>query len=172
RNLVLHVLDDPVAPVRFAAREHRRGSLSGAIALLRSETFSPDTDVVLPGRTDRDPPPAAGNAAPAPPLSLSELSAERVAGELDAPAPGHVVFARTYFPAWRARVDGAPARVLVANARDVAVAIPAGRHSFEIAWDRRPFHRGVVAQAAALAAALAVALATARRKAAGDGLTP
>jgi type IV secretory pathway TrbF-like protein len=82
------------------------------------------------------------------------------------------VFARTYFPAWRARVDGAPARVLVANARDVAVALPAGRHVFEIAWDRRPFHRGVVAQGAALAAALVVALATHRRKDPGDGLTP
>ena len=103
-------------------------------------------------------------AAPAATLSLTELSPERAAGVVDAASPGWIILSRTYFPSWRGRVDGAPARVLVANARDLAIAVPAGRHAFELAWDRTPFHRGVAAQAAALAAALAVAAATSRRR--------
>ncbi len=48
----------------------------------------------------------------------------------------------------------------VANARDLAVAVPAGRHRVELAWDRGPFRRGVAIQAAAFLAALGVAIAT------------
>ena len=53
-----------------------------------------------------------------------------------------------------------PVPVTVANARDLAVAVPAGRHRVEIEYDRRPFRRGVAFQAAALLAALAVAAVT------------
>jgi hypothetical protein len=47
-------------------------------------------------------------------------------------------------------VDGRDAPVLVANARDLAVAVPAGEHRVEIRWDERPFVRGVILQGAAL----------------------
>ena len=91
------------------------------------------------------------------------MSPDAAAGSVDSPSPGHVVFARTWFPSWRAWVDGAPARVLVANARDLAVAVPPGRHTFEFSWDRRPFHRGVLWQGAAVLAALGIAFSTRRR---------
>jgi hypothetical protein len=159
RHLLLHALDDPVADLRWAGRVHSRASLSSAIELIRSDRFHPDTDVVLPGRVNRD---ASAPAAPAAALSLSELSPERAAGTVESATPGHVVFARTYFPAWRARLDGAPVRVLVANARDLAIAVPAGRHTFEFAWDRKPFHTGVIAQAAAFLLVLGVAIGTGR----------
>jgi hypothetical protein len=166
RNLVLHKADDPVADVRWApaAREFRRRSLSSAISLVRSDRFAPETDVVLPGREDRDPPAGAGASATPAVVSLSRLTPEGVKGTLESPADGYVVFGRTYFPSWRASVDGRPARTLVANARDVAVALPSGRHEFEIDWDRTPFHRGVALQGAALLAALAVGAATGRAR--------
>jgi hypothetical protein len=162
RNLVLHTLDAPVPEIRWAGGAHRRKSLSAALQLLRSDRFDPETAVVLPGREDEDPR-GDGNPAPAPAaLTLSQLSPESARGSVQASAPGHVVFARTYFSAWKARVDGVPARVLVANARDIAVGIPAGRHSFELSWDRAPFHRGVLWQGAALLFAFGVAAATRR----------
>lgn len=160
RNLVLHALDDPLPDVRWVERAHTRRSLSAAIELVRSQGFDPAASVVLPGREDFDPPPPAASPAPPPTLSIGELSPERTAGSVEAKAGGWVVFARTYFPAWRARLDGRPVRPLVANARDVAVAVPPGRHAFALEWDRGPFHRGVIAQAAALAAALLIGIFT------------
>jgi hypothetical protein len=151
QNFVLHVVDDPVAEVRWAGRADRRASLSAAIVLVRSERFRPETDVVLPGRQDRD---AAATLVPGARLTLSRVAPEEAEGIVDAQADGHVVFARTYFSAWKARVDGAPTSVLVANARDLAVAVPAGRHTFQFTWDRAPFHRGVIAQAAVFAVLL------------------
>ncbi|MCA1580920.1 MAG: hypothetical protein LC796_05890 [Acidobacteria bacterium] len=156
RHLVLHEADAPLPELRWASRALRRPSLSAALELVRSEAFHPDTEVVLPGPAGPDPPAATGSAA----LSAADVSADRAAGTVDASGAGHLLFSRTYFAAWRARVDGAPVRVLVANARDLAVAIPAGRHTFEIAWNREPFHRGVFAQGAALLLACAIGIAT------------
>jgi len=78
---------------------------------------------------------------------------------VEAEAQGVVVFARTFLPTWRARLDGGPAPTLVANARDVGIAVPAGRHVVEISWDASPFRRGVVIQAVGLVVALAAAWA-------------
>ncbi|MEO8430188.1 MAG: hypothetical protein ABI592_01680 [Acidobacteriota bacterium] len=160
RHLVLHALDSSLPEVRWAGRDHRRASLSGAIELLRSDRFEADRDVVLPGpdsRSERRDPSSAS-------LSIDAVTADGASGTVDAAGAGHVVFARTWFPAWRAQVDGAPARVLVANARDLAIAVAPGRHRFAFAWDRRPFHRGVMWQAVALLAALAAGVATAPRR--------
>lgn len=162
RHLVLHTLDAPVPEIRWAGGAHRRKSLSAALQLLRSDRFDPERAVVLPGREDEDPRVDGNTSGASAALAISQLSPESARGSVQASAAGHVVFARTYFSAWKAHVDGVPARVLVANARDIAVGVPAGRHSFELFWDRTPFHRGVLWQGAALLFAMAVAAA--RRK--------
>jgi hypothetical protein len=48
--------------------------------------------------------------------------------------------------------------VLVANARDLAVAVPAGDHHVEFEYDRTPFLRGVILQATAFLLILAASL--------------
>lgn len=145
RRLVLLKLPGPPAELRWAGRERRRRSLSGALALLRSDRFEPETDVVLPGSSDRD----AAEATRAR-LEVERVRPAAAAARVQAEGPGHVLFSRTYFPAWKARIDGREARVLVANARELAVAVPAGVHRVEFAWDASPFRRGVALQAAAL----------------------
>jgi hypothetical protein len=131
------------------------------VQLIRSEAFDPQTDVVLPGRSDRDPAArASGRSLPDGRIDVASLTPEGVSGSVAAPAPGFLVFARTYFGAWKASVDGRSVPALVANARDVAIAVPEGSHAFSIEWDRGPFHRGVAAQGVALAVALAVGIAT------------
>ncbi len=154
RRLLLSEIPEPVAELRWAGRAYRRASLSGALDLVRSESFSPESDTVLPGPADSDP--ARANAGSR--LSIESVTANGAAATVEAELPGHVVFSRTYFPAWKARLDGQEARVLVANARDLAVAVPAGRHRVEFFYERAPFHHGVLLQAAAfLAVLLAVA---------------
>ncbi|MFY9550823.1 MAG: hypothetical protein WAU32_06705, partial [Thermoanaerobaculia bacterium] len=157
-RLVLFEDPSPLPELRWAGRAHRRTSLSGTLDLLRSDAFDPSTDVVLPGREDR-----AAEGAPAKARVTAEAVApDRARARVEAEGAGHLVFSRTYFPAWQARLDGEAVPVLVANARDLAVAVPAGAHTVEIAYDRTPFRRGVAIQAAAFLVVLAAAVATRR----------
>jgi hypothetical protein len=164
RHLVLH--ETPAAPpeLRWASRAFRRTSLSGALELVRSDLFRPVHDVVLPGPRDEGP-----RAAPSHAFVLERaVEADRALVDVDAGAPGHVLFSRTFFPAWKGRLDGSPAPVLLANGRELAVAVPPGRHRVEIFWSPTSFRRGVVLQALALVAALcALAAGFARRLGAG-----
>ena len=159
RRLLLSEITNPVPELRWAGREYRRSSLSGALDLVRSERFLPETDIVLPGRSDRGPEGPKGRGA----LRSTRVEADAASADVAAETAGHVIFGRTYFSAWKTRLDGRRVPVLVANARDLAVAVPAGNHHVEFEYDRAPFHRGVILQTAAL---LAIMLA-----AAGTGLS-
>src|SRR5512141_3222327 len=85
----------------------------------------------------------AHSAAPLSPARARALEADRAEVDVDAPAAGHLVWSRTFFPAWKATVDGSPARVLLANGRDLAVAVPAGRHRADLVWNTDAFRSGV-----------------------------
>jgi hypothetical protein len=159
-RLALLELPDFLPELRWASRARNVASLSGALDLARTDAFRPDTDVLLPGA------PRSPALVEGPPARLTsvETSADRAAAEIEAVAPGHVVFSRTYFPTWKATLDGRPVPVLVANARDLAVAVPPGRHRVAFWWDRRPFERGVALQILGLASsALALTLSRPRR---------
>jgi hypothetical protein len=158
-RLVLHEAVAAAPELRWASRVHERTSLSGALELARSELFRPATDVVLPGTRDRAPNPPGATAQ----LRVEALEPDRAQFDVVAPSAGHVVWSRTFFPNWKATIDGTPARVLLANGRDVAIAVPAGRHRLRVFWNPDMFRSGVALQAGAL---LAIGLAAAglRRK--------
>ena len=151
RRLELHEATRPTPEIRWAGRELRRGSLSGALELVRSDLFRPSTDVVLPGA------PEVPVAAPPARIAVETLAADRAVADVDAAGAGHLVFSRTFFPSWKASVDGTPAKVLLANGRELAIALPAGRHRVEIYWDPTPFRSAVGLQLVAFLIALAIA---------------
>ncbi|HEY6929385.1 MAG TPA: hypothetical protein VJA66_06895, partial [Thermoanaerobaculia bacterium] len=158
RRLALSEIPGSLAELRWAGRAHYRSSLSGAVELVRSEDFLAPTDVVLQG-ADRDAPRESSRAI----LSNVRVAADRASADVDADRPGHLLFSRTFFRSWKSRLDGAPAPTLVANGRDLAVAVPPGRHHVEFEYDRRPFVRGVVLQLAAFLA-IAFGIAATRRR--------
>lgn len=158
-RLLLQRLDDPLAELRWAGRAHRRRSLSGALDLVRSDGFDAASEVVLPSGSDSGP---TGETLAAS-VSIQTLRPDRAAALVTASSPGHLVFSRTYFPAWKASLDGDATPVRVANARDLAVGVPPGRHRVELWYDRDPFHRGVFIQGAALLLAATLTAFTARR---------
>ena len=142
RHLVLHETPAAAPELRWVSRAFRRSSLSGAIELMRSDLFRPVHDVVLPGPKDEGP-----GAAPSPAYVLERaLESDRALVDVDAGAPGHMLFSRTFFPAWKGRLDGSPAPVLLANGRELAVAVPPGKHRVEIFWSPTSFRRGFVLQ--------------------------
>lgn len=83
--------------------------------------------------------------APAPSVraSVGTVSGvrERVArleAAVDADAPTVVVWSRTFFPAWRAAVDGAPVAPVLAEDHLVGVPVPPGTHRVEVWWPAAP----------------------------------
>ena len=54
------------------------------------------------------------------------------------------VLSRTFFPVWRASVDGAPAPVVAAFGHLVGVPLPQGTHRVEVWWPKGPLVAGLI----------------------------
>ena len=63
---------------------------------------------------------------------------------VEAATPATLVWSRTFFPAWRASVDGAPAPVVAAFGHLVGVRVPQGAHRVEVWWPAGPLVAGLV----------------------------
>ncbi len=91
---------------------------------------APSADRVL---VDDDTPPSRSYAAPGtrPDRALARIvswTADRVEIETHAQARGVLALHATYYPGWRAEIDGGPVPVLRANVLFRGVEVPAGRH--------------------------------------------
>jgi hypothetical protein len=83
-----------------------------------------------------------------------------MAATVETAVPATVVWSRTFFPAWRATVDGAPTQVTVHGGHLVGVPVPAGTHAVEVWWPRTPLVVGI----ALAAIGLLIAAVLARRQ--------
>ena len=94
---------DPARGAALGGPGLRRRSLSGALALLRSDALrSRDATSSCPGAGDED-----GAAPSHARLSDVAIGAAAASARVAADGPGYVVFSRTYLPAWRRRsTDG------------------------------------------------------------------
>jgi hypothetical protein len=134
---------------RWRVAREPTDALRGALA----PDFVPGVDVVL----DREPfdqaPPAPAASAAAPGTLRRVLwSPSASAFELELTRPAVLVVTDTYFPGWRADVDGRSATILRANGYQQAVALPAGRHRVDLAY--RPASLAQGARVSGIAALL------------------
>jgi len=89
----------------------------GSSAVLEEGTLDP---AILAAAQGGDAAPVAGR--------IRELERNRLVAEIDAPAAGIVVIHESYFPGWRAWVDGAEVTIVPANAVFRGLAVGPGRH--------------------------------------------
>jgi hypothetical protein len=80
-------------------------------------------------------------------------------------AAGHLVFARAWYPGWRARIDGQPAELLRANFAFQALAVAPGAHHIELEYAPASWRAGLAISALAVLLAVLGWLGLARRKA-------
>lgn len=117
-----------------------------ALAAISSPTFDPDALVILE--------PAPGDR-----LTGWALDPNRYSVTLSLDRPGYAVLSDTYYPGWRAFVDGSPQPAYIADYNFRAVAVPAGTHT--VTFEYAPFSAtlGLLVSAGALMvwAGLAVA---------------
>ncbi|MFQ5594078.1 MAG: YfhO family protein, partial [Anaerolineae bacterium] len=90
--------------------------------------------------------------------SLLKYTPRRVDIQAELDRPGYVVLLDSYYPGWRASVDGRPAPIWRANVLFRAVALEAGRHVVSFVYDPLSFKLGSAISLAALAGLLSVAL--------------
>ena len=90
-------------------------------------------------------------------VSVRERTASLLA-EVETPQAAVLVWSRSYYGAWRATVDGAPAEVTLAEGHVVGVSVPAGTHRVEVVWPGGALLAGAVLFTAAAAAAVALRL--------------
>ncbi|UCC67828.1 MAG: YfhO family protein [Armatimonadota bacterium] len=90
---------------------------------------------------------------------------DRVVLTAQADSPGALVLTDSYYPGWRAWVDGKPVPIELADDAFRAVGLPPGEHTVEMRYDPASFRVGMFVSllAAALLAALAAASYLARR---------
>ncbi len=93
------------------------------------------------------PPEASGSIAATQRTSArvleSRFTPQRISIRAEAAGPGLVVIAQTFYPVWRASVDGQPAKIWRANYAFQAVEIPAGTHAVELIYRDNAFRAGL-----------------------------
>ncbi|MBM2812852.1 MAG: hypothetical protein HW416_3611, partial [Chloroflexi bacterium] len=127
---ISRMLDRPFDPTRQVLLEAAPGlntPSGGQRAVQEAASLPVAIDSESQSATDTRQTPVA-----AVPLSIEP---DRVVYRASAPTGGYLVHAATFFPGWRARVDGADAQILPANALFRAVPLPAGEHLVELRYE-------------------------------------
>jgi len=105
-----------------------------------------------------EPPPfrSVPNDGSEPPVAVRELARNRVVLQVQAARPGLVYCSESYFPGWRASVNGRPAPILAANYAFRAVPVPAGEAVVELSYVPPGLRRGLMLSLAAALIVLAL----------------
>jgi len=112
---------------------------------LTNSAFDPRRSVYLPIQARAMV--AASNTVPVN-LSFSSVTLHSVEFEVDAPAATVVVIAQSFYPVWRATVDGESVPLLRANGAFQALAIPAGKHRVSVNYSDAKFRAGAAVSVA------------------------
>jgi hypothetical protein len=113
---------------------------TNSLRALLPPAFEPRQAVYLP--VDAQPFVSVSNQTKARIVSR-RFSAHRVVFEVEAQQPSMVVAAQTYYPCWKAYVDGQPTRLWRANHAFQALQAPSGRHSVQLVYRDMRFLAGV-----------------------------
>lgn len=113
-----------------------------ALMLVRRPDFDPATSVVLNPSSDAAPLNAHTST---PSMSHAELRSEglmNVTLSARLEQPGYLVLTKTFYPGWKARVNGTSAPVLRANVAYSAVPLEAGSNRVEFVYEPESFRTG------------------------------
>jgi hypothetical protein len=98
------------------------------------------------------------------PVAVSTPDEQHVVMDATLQCAGLVVLSDSWFPGWRATVDGRPAQILRADAALRAVLVPGGRHRIEMSYRPTPLYAGAVLSLGTFLALGVMLLAGSRRK--------
>ncbi|HVS16588.1 MAG TPA: hypothetical protein VMV46_21945 [Thermoanaerobaculia bacterium] len=153
---VYEVLDSPDEYV-LAGRVAFYERLDEVLQAIMSPQFDPRSVAVVPG-------PPRQVDAPSGEVEVVSDTPNRIELEVRSEAGGMLVAQRVYLPIYRAAIDGAPARVTVANLHRLGVEVPPGEHRLELWIDQGAFFRSLWASGAGLGGLIALPWLVRRRR--------
>jgi len=103
-----------------------------ALGALAQTNIDLRKSVFLPAEARPEVPPIERTAAQ---IVSTNFSNQKISVDAWAPEQTMLVVAQTYYPAWKAYVDGKPTRLWRANYAFQAVQVPAGRHHIELRYE-------------------------------------
>jgi hypothetical protein len=109
-----------------------------AVSKLNAELRS---TVYLPGEARAK---VSATAQPAARTLNPKVENQNIAFETQAPGACMVVLSQTYYPGWKAYLDGKVTRLWRANYAFQAVEVPGGKHRLEFVYEDRPFLLGFI----------------------------
>lgn len=107
-------------------------------ALLRSETFRPSEQVVL-----NETPELAPEANLSATATIEHYGTNEVIVHVTAERNAILVLSDTYYPGWKAEIDGKEAKVLRANHHQRAVSVPQGEHRVRFVFESATIQWGM-----------------------------
>lgn len=144
--------ENPRALPRFflAQRVVESRDLRETLRHLNDPAFDPRTSVMIEGAR------IGTSAHPPGKVRVIRYEPERVELEFESEGDAVLVTSETAHPGWRARLDGQPAALLLANGAFRAMAAPAGRHRAEMVYAPASLKAGMVLSIISLICLLAV----------------
>jgi hypothetical protein len=118
-----------------------------ALATLTNNSFAP-TQVVLLPETALVLVPTTNSVAAT--ISSVRFTPSTVEADVNAPQPTIAVIAQSFYPAWKATVDGKDVPLLRANLAFQAVPVPAGQHHVRLVYSDAKFRMGLMISSACL----------------------
>lgn len=134
-------------PRAFLALQARCATDAVAVRLIRARALDLRQEALL---ADCGSPPPAGPFAARRTAEIVGYEPGRVRIVTDADAPAVLVLTDTWYPGWRAEVDGRPATLWRADHAFRAVAVPAGRHEIVMRFRPRSVALGAALSGVAL----------------------
>ncbi len=107
----------------------RVATLGDAVKLLRSPKFDPWRETIVEGLAGEL---VEGQDGSSGRVELLRYAASELAVDVTASSGSLLVIGDTYYPGWKASIDGNPARIYPADVAFRGVVVPAGRHLVEM----------------------------------------
>lgn len=152
-SVAVHVLPDAAPRSYLAERELSAPDAGASLERVSAPDFRSGRDAVVIGSTAA----TAGGE-----LLGVRFSPERVEARAILPAAGLWVVSDTWFPGWRATVDGRDAEILRVNGIVRGVRVPPGEHALVMRYEPESFRVGTAISLAAAAITLGIAAAALR----------
>lgn len=127
---------------------------TAALSVVQEQAAQLDKVIVL--ETDEPPPQLKTAVSPTSPATIMHDDVNHVVITVDLNDAGFVVLADTYYPGWRATIDGQPTPVYRANGLVRAVYVPAGQHHIVFSFLPLDFVVGTAVTLITLLAAIMV----------------
>ncbi len=145
---------DPLPRAYLATHVVPATDAAASLGTLLAPGFDPRRSVIVEDVPGLPPAPRGSSATPAPVVAarITRYEPREVVVEVDAPAAGVLVLTDTWYPGWRAAVDGVPIPIHPANHLVRAVPVAAGRHVVVFRYEPASVRIGALVSAASVLA--------------------